>query len=249
MADRNINEYLESGDAKNINVGEYLRVGKTMLYASVPPDGDGLFLRLGFSGEVVGYRAKDQDLSWSDSRTSSVDVSDTEVVLAEVTPDHDVSIENGSYAFTCKVDNDSVRAVELTLRMKVNGVEKGSNVYEISGRQVGYPVSFWGNVTEDIASGSAISITAQCTNDVIVRGDLSPTVLKVTEAQAAPVTVDGIITIDGRINREKVMGDAGVASIVGRSFYALVSNGSRAWTVFYDKKSDTLVSSRVNILE
>ena len=96
-------------DEKSVIEGESANINSLTLSGSLTmeiaddPAAEGLFMRIGPAGEVVGYRAVNQDLEWVATDSSDITLADTETFIISITVDHDVTAANGSYMFTCKI--------------------------------------------------------------------------------------------------------------------------------------------------
>ena len=193
MGTRSIKEYLASGEATNIKVGE------TLTFA-VGEDGskDKMFLRSNENGDIIGYIAPDQDIEWVVYDNTDKVIGDTETLLLSLTVDHDISTENGSFAFSCKVKNGSSNKAEnITFVLRDGGGEAiASKMVSIDKGEESFPATFWGKILQNHVAGSEFNIYAYGNNDSIARGALTPTAFKIIEAQAAPVTMS-VDVLDG----------------------------------------------------
>ena len=189
---RGINDFLVSGEA----IG--FRVQNTIDYTAIQPEDDGLFLRVNGDGMTYGHRVPNQDLEWVESNTTDVTVGSSETELVRLTIDHDVTQENGSWAFTCKINNGASNQddfVTLTLR-DGGGTAIASKQFQIDKGDLGYPISMWGAFGQDWPSGSEFVLTAISGRNSSVMGTMTPTTLKVVEAQVAPVTMESLEAFD-----------------------------------------------------
>ncbi len=179
-----ISELMASGDIQNIKVGQTLSF-------KVGEDGskDGMFLRANENGDIIGYVAPNQDLEWVNTINTDTTIGDTETLLVELTVDHDISKENGQYAFSCKVKNGSSnRSESVTFVVRdQDGTALASKMVAIDKGEDAFPATFYGKFANDHASGTTFSVYAYGSNDSIARGSLTPTALKIIEARAAEV--------------------------------------------------------------
>ena len=184
---RNINEYLGSGETKSIVVGENLSF-------KVGQDGstDGMFLRSDANGNIIGYVAPNQDIEWLETVGTDITLDDVETFLISLQIDNDVSAANGSYAFSCKLKNGSSnRSDNITFIVRdQDGTALASKMVAIDKGEEAFPATFYGKFLNDHPSGTTFSVYAYSNNNTIARGSLTPIGLKVTEAKAAPITLE-----------------------------------------------------------
>ena len=186
MAMRSIIEFLRSGETQGIKLQE------TITYEDVPtsPNGNDFILRVNDLGQTYGAVIKNQDITMIATNTADVVAGSSESELVRLTIDNDVTQENGSWAFTCKINNGASNQddfVTLILR-DGGGTAIASKQYQIDKGTTGYPVSFWGSFNQNWPSGSEFIIYATSGHNSTIMGTLTPTTLKVVEAEAAPVT-------------------------------------------------------------
>jgi hypothetical protein len=180
----NLKEILATGYVDNLVVGETL-----IMQQANDPAAEGLFMRVNEFGEVVGYRAPNQDLEWKQSISTDLTLSDTEQQVIDLTVDHDVTEDNGSWAFVCKIENGSNnREDNVTLTFKdQNDNLLGTKNLTINKGATAYPVTFFEPFKQDFVSGTTFKIMATSERDSIIKGSLTPTTLKIIEARAAAV--------------------------------------------------------------
>lgn len=239
-----LGEYLSDGSVQDLAIKDSL-----IMLSAADPLAEGLFMRVGSGGIVTGYRAPNQDLEWVDSRTDLIDLGAAGIELARLTVDHDISTTSGSFSFYCKVDNTGNATESITFRFMDDGTEIASKTIDISRATSGYGAAFWGSVTTPIADGSVLSVIASSTATLQVRGDISPTTLKVIEAQAAPVSAidhekkplifSNTITSPSRSDIIDAMIAAGIdASIMDHDFIAHGYNNTYNWQILYNAVID-----------
>jgi hypothetical protein len=190
---RNIHEFLNSGDAENIVIGDNLVMQK-----ADNPDAIGLVMTIGLNGQVVGRVITDavNDIEWLTNNHEDVVVNDGEELLADVTIDQDISAQEGSFQFYAKIDNESRRDTDVILKFNVNGVTVAEKPFTISGSLLGYPAAFWGKFTADRQANDRFTVTAVASNQIRVTGSLVPISLKIIKTPATALTVDNIAEAD-----------------------------------------------------
>ena len=164
-----------------------VKITNSLKFSGSGDEVDGLFLRVDDTGNVYGYRAKDQDVIWEDQRTDNITIT-AERVIANVTPDQTLTTADGSFKFHCNLDNTSRFDAIVQLRVRNEGVEIALKEITLLGDITNQYIPFYGNLTTNIEAGSSISITVDADRDIQVRGDLTPTEFHLIKAEAAPVT-------------------------------------------------------------
>ena len=251
---------MEDGTLMNIKAGSYLGTAGTLVFTSTTEDDDGLFLRLGAQGGVTGYRAVNQDLEWKAQDTTSMNIDDDVwISVLSLTVDHDVTTANGSFAFYASVDNTSSnRDANITVQFKADGTVIGTPpMIVVDKGDLGRPINMFGSVGENVASGATITIEIYSTEILNLRGDISPTTLKVIEAQAAPITaaataIDVLVVpivpsneMPPKQNILDALGSTNQIDLMATDFRALVTDNNRFFQVSYDAKSDTFFGNEI----
>jgi len=201
MADekRPASDWIASGEVGNIKATGKIETASTITFTD-GADGsfNGLFTRVDENGNIIGYRAVNRDLEWVESNTTNIEAGASEVELLRLTVDHDISVENGSWAFACKVNNGSNNRDDwITFVLRDGGGNAiASKQFQIDKGDLGYPVAMWGAFGQAWPSGTEFVITAYSGQDSQVMGTMTPTTLKIIEAQAAPITLEQLETFD-----------------------------------------------------
>ena len=248
MGFRNINEYLTSGEVNGINMKG------TINFSGLSPEDDGLFVRVNSEGSLYGYRAVNRDLEWVATDNSDVSLDDTEKLLVELTVDHDITAANGSFLFTCKIDNGSSTRddfVNIIIRDGDNNAISSKSI-QIDKGDTGYSATFYGPFSNDYPSGTTFRVYATSNKNSIVKGTNTPTSLKIVESQAEPVTE--VIKVDKNlgngISRAEI-DNAIVFNNVGRPIdkkvYVIVDNAGHAWSCRYLNKIDKFAVKKLNL--
>ena len=108
VSKRLISEYLASDEADNIDIKGSISIGQSLIMeAGDNPTIEGMFMRVGANGQIYGYKAQNTDLEWVESNTGDIVAASSETQLLTLTIDNDITQENGSWAFTCKINNGS----------------------------------------------------------------------------------------------------------------------------------------------
>ena len=168
---------------------------------------EGLFLRIGADGWLSTYRAPDQDAHWEDTDNTSIALTTTGNPVLSVTPDQDVLTSDGSYEISGKLDNTTGQEKTVTLAVKDDGVPGETTTIILAKNELGKTFIFSGGVVSTIASGSVMTIEFSANNTgVNLRGDSLVTKLVLTKAQAAPVALSSITSLNPEPS-EAIAGD------------------------------------------
>ena len=256
-------EWMESGEAGDINNnGDINAVGvlnaasivtnSTVRYKGVTPDNDGMFLRVDTNGNTYAFRVQNQDTEWIDSRTDAVTIDSTERVIAGVTVNQDIQQDVGSWSFAAKIDAETRFDTSLTLTMKVDGAVTRTKTIQIQGDETGYPIATWDDFAGNVASGASCVITATSDRELTLRGDLTPTTLKVVHQNSAPVSAmataeKALLLPPTVVSPTKqdfldALGSSSQAELIGSDFTALSTNGNDFFQVFYSHQMDEFFS-------
>ncbi len=250
METRLIKEYLGSNDTGNIKVGQGL-----IFKGAEDGSADGLFMRVDANGNVIGYKAVDQDIEWTETVENDITIGGTETFIIGLTVDHDITSENGSYAFSAKLKNgSSARADNITLVVRDgDGNALASKMVSIDKGEEAFPATFYGEFKNEHPSGTTFNVYAYGSNNSIARGTLTPIGLKVIEAQAAPVsamaTAERALVLPSEVTSPQkqdfltALGAIGEAELVKNDFTALATNGEKYLQVFYSHALDEFFSS------
>jgi len=242
-------EWMKSGEIQGIKLKE------TITYEDVPtsPNGNDFVLRVNDIGQTYGAVVKNQDVEWVASNTTDVVAGSSETELVRLTIDNDVTQENGSWAFTCKINNGSSAQddfVTLILR-DGSGTAIASKQYQIDKGDTGYAISFWGAFGQDWASGSEFIIYAISGRDSTIMGTLTPTALKIVEAQAAPITKVIQVNTDlgNGISRGEIEAAIGVGinTLQDTQKYVIADNANHAWFVVWLKSLNKFAITKLNL--
>ncbi len=242
-------EWMKSGEIQGIKLQE------TITYEDVPasPNGNDFILRVNDIGQTYGAVVKNQDVEWVASNTTDVVVGSSETELVRLTIDQTVTVENGSWAFICKINNGSSTQddfVTLILR-DGSGTAIASKQYQIDKGDTGYAISFWGAFGQDWASGSEFIIYATSGKNSTTMGTLTPTTLKVVEAQAAAVTKVIQVNADlgNGISRGEIENAVGVSvsTLKDTQKYVIADNAGHAWFVVWLKSLDRFAITKLNL--
>jgi hypothetical protein len=257
---RNVNEWLASGEAKKAKMSENIEVGTTITFGG-GSDGafDGLFTRVDENGNVVGYRAVNQDIEMVASDATNITIADTETLLVELTIDNDVSKENGSWAVACKINNGSSSRDDIVnLIMRDNaGNALSSKSFQIDKGDSGYPIAMWGTFANDFASGEKFKLYATSGRVSVCAGTLTPTTLKAIEAQAAPVsamaTAEKALVLSPEVNSPSkqdlldALGANSESELIDFDFTAMATNGNEFWQVFFSHQLDEFFTHQITL--
>jgi hypothetical protein len=167
--------------------------------------------------------------------------------------DHEVTAENGSFLFKASIDNGSSNRDDFVDIIFRDGHDNAitSKVLQIDKGDTNYAATIYGSFSTDWDAGTTFRVYANSDNDSVVRGNIMLTGMKVTEAQAAPVTAmataEKSLVFDDSIGRRPTLADitgalgaSGQGDLVEANFTALGTNESqtRYWQVFYDHIHD-----------
>jgi len=253
MEQRPAKEYLASGESGNVKVGDTLIITK-----ADDPNAIGLFMRAGDGGTVVGYRAPNQDIEWTQAETSLINVPDTSTPVDIITldmsvqhPDTEITTEDGTFNFYCRIENTERFTANVKVEIFVGSTSYGFENLEIAGDDTNFPAPFWSQISSDIPQNSIVKIQISSDRAINVRGDQVDTTLKLIKARAAPVTAmataEKALVFDDSIGRRPKLSDitgalgaSGQENMVEANFTALGTNESqtRYWQVFYDHIHD-----------
>ena len=245
---RSAREWLGSDDTANVKVGQGL-IFKTGEDGST----DRMFLRSDENGNVIGYIAPNQDLEWKAIDSNDVTLGDTETFVIELTVDHEITADNGSFAFSTKLKNgSSARSDNVTFVLRnQDGTALASKMVMLDKGEEAFPATFYGEFQNDYAANTVFKVYAYSNNNTVCRGTLTPTGLKVIEARSAPVSSmataekplifdDGIGRRPTRSDIEGAIGASQQTELIKQNFTALGTNESqtRYWQVFFDHNHD-----------
>jgi len=245
-----LKDLLASNYTGNMSVGNTL-----IMQAANDPAADGLFMRVNGQGEVVGYRAVNQDLEHVETDERDILLPDSEEKIIEMTVPFAITSENGSYVFTCKLNNGSNNADDNVTFVLRDGSENAiaSKMVTIDRGDTGYSVTFYGSFQNDWVENSTFKVYAYSNRDSKVMGSsLMPTGLKIVEARAAPLTAmataqkelvfDNTVTEPTHADIIAALGSyINDKEIIDKNFTALAKNESETtfWQIFYDNNSDS----------
>ncbi len=247
-----INTWMIGGDA----IG--LRMKNTLDFEALTPDDDGMFTRVTGEGLMYAHRVPNQDLEKLVTNTSDIELPGSEVQIIELISDFEISAENGSFLFTCKINNGSSGKddfVTLVLR-DGSGNAIASKQFQIDKGDTGYGVTLFGAFGQDWPSGSTFRIFGYSNENSTIKGTLTPTSLKVVEAQAAPVSasaiVDKMIVFDNSIrnpNRTDIIQALNIANAsnynIHENFAMFATNGTQDWIIYYFKETDKFYINKI----
>ena len=238
-------EYLASGETGNIAVGETL-----IMKQADDPAADGLFMRVDGNGNVIGYRAVNQDLEWKATVTNDITLGTTETFLIDLTVDHDLTNTNGSYAFNTLIKNGSSTGSDMVTFVfrDENDAAIASKAIPIDGGENGFSCVFYGTLGNAHPSGSTFKVYAYSNRSSVAIGATTPIALKITEAQAAPVTAMATAKttlqltpgkeIPTRSDITDALGNTSQADMVNTNFSALATDGYKFYQVYFDHIHD-----------
>ena len=192
METRHINDFLLSGEANG------LRTKNTIDFTGLEPKDGGLFTRVDENGMLYGHRVPNQDLEWSAISNADVDLPATEVLLVEVTVDHEVTQANGSFLFKASLTNGSSTGddfVNIIVRDGSDNPITSKNI-QIDKGDTNMPITLYGGFAQDWPSGTTFRFYGTSGRDSTIKGTVTPTGAKVVEAQAAPVTKASLDAFD-----------------------------------------------------
>jgi len=182
MGIKKLKELLAGDYVDNLTVGDTL----TMKQAAAP-EADGLFVRVNGQGEFVGYRAPNQDIEWSDVDSTDI-VLNSEKLILSLTPDQNITTDDGSFQFYCKLDNGSgVQDDNVLFTLKIDDVQIKEKEVIIDRGDTNIPVTFFGSFTQNTTSGQTIAIYASSNKDSIIKGTVTSSFMKVIKARAAEI--------------------------------------------------------------
>ncbi len=180
-----LSEVLNSGDISDIRLSNNL-----WFEAADVPVAEDMFMRVGLGGGVSLYKAPDQDVHWEDTDNTQQLLDTVATEMLSVTVDQDLTTDNGSWSTSMRLDNTSNQSRTVQLVVTVDGVASAPQDYDLDKGEVDKQILLGGAIGVNINSGSIISVSLDTDGaGVQLRGDLFITRLKVTKAQAAPVTM------------------------------------------------------------
>ena len=193
VSKRLISEYMESDELTNIDIKGNVSIGASLIMeAADDPAADGLFMRVdGSTGQVYGYKAQNQDLEWSNTNANDVTLGSSETLIIDLSIDHDITAENGSYFFSCKIKNGASNQsdlITLVLRDQDDNAIASKSISVDKGEE-GFPVTFYGPFLNDRPAGMTFRVLGYGSRNSIARGTLTPIGIKVVEAGANPVAI------------------------------------------------------------
>ncbi len=172
------------GEVGSVVIGENIRY-----VPASTPEATGMFLKIGANGLTALHRIPDQDIHWIDEDTTSFPVTTTAQVLVSTPVDQEILASDGSYSFSCQLDNTENQATNVTITARVEGTAVGAQVFSLDKSETNKYIIFSGGLSSDISSGDIIDFTIFADDTgVNVRGDLVVSRMDITKAQAAPVT-------------------------------------------------------------
>lgn len=193
MANRKINEFLASGEAKTIKVAENIQYTKAAL-----PEYEGMFMRIGAGGATILYKAVDQDVIVEDTVNVSTPIPTAWTEMFSITTTHEITPDNGTFSFSGDFFNDSPQNRELRLRVKVDGTQvRNDFVFDLQRDNGSLHQQVAMNTTPlaTVPVGSVITLELMSDNDgaVTMNGDYQIARFRAIAAQAAPVNAQSDI--------------------------------------------------------
>ncbi len=182
MATRNINDYLNSGEVNRIKVTDNIQFVKADV-----PEAEGMFARFGTDGLLTGYRAKDQDVHWTDTNAEDITLSSTLNIQMSVTIDQDVSPEDGTYTISFTASNTDKKTKDCVVHIFDDGVEVATQTVGVTGESDKIPYVFSGSLSDPYASGSVITCGFTGEAEVTINGSVSVSTLEIIKAESAPI--------------------------------------------------------------
>ena len=172
-----------SGEVNGIVIGENIKYEPADLV-----EAEGMLLRIGSKGLTSLFRVPDQDVHWTDEDTTSFAITTSEQVITSVALTEAVETSNGSYSFSCQLDNTENKERTVTISARDDGVVVASQVYKLKKNEINRYLVFSGGVNSVFADASIIDFTVIADDTgVNVRGDLAATQMRLTKAQVAAV--------------------------------------------------------------
>lgn len=146
----------------NLTVGQNL-----IMEEASDPTFVGTYLRAGAGGVIYFYKQPDPDTKWTDTDTNDrlLTVAPLQGIGLSVTLDEDLPAGEGSFELVLKIDNVHNNARTVTLSFRVNDVEKGTDVINISGQSTGNLIGYSAPIVDALSNGDVITIEAYCSND------------------------------------------------------------------------------------
>ncbi len=188
MALRYVAEYLNSGEAIQIGMSETTRYD-----IAADPQYEDMFLKIGPGGLTTLHRFPDQDVHWIDVDLTDIELTTTSVGILSVTPDLDLLPSDSGYQISGVLDNNSNQEQTVTITVH-DGTSSVTQDIILAKEEMGKVFAYTGLVTNTIVANTTITVAFEnsSNNNVNLRGDIVATKIKVTKAQAAPVTTLGI---------------------------------------------------------
>jgi hypothetical protein len=241
---KKIADYLLSGNANGM-----ITKG-TIEFSNVQPEDGGMFTRIDEEGRLYGHRVPNQDLEWSSTSNVDVTLSDTESLLVEVTVDHDVTSDNGSFLFKATIDNgSSSRDDNLSIIVRDGNDNAISSLpIRIDKGDTGYPATFYGSFKNNWPSGTTFRVYMISDQGSIVKGTRMPTGIKIVEAQAAPVNsfVESAADLGNSISRAEIVNSIN-ESPKDLKIYIISDSNGHTWSCTYIKKIDKFAVKKLNL--
>jgi hypothetical protein len=213
-----------------------------------------MFVRVTGEGLLYPFRVKDQDLEWSNTSNADVVLTGSEVLLVELTIDHEVTAENGSFLFKASVNNGSNNRDDFVNIIFREGDDNAiaSKSIQIDKGDTNVAITLYGSFTKDWPSGTTFRIYGTSGQDSIVKGTIMPTGLKVVEAQAAPVTeyIQTNNDFGNDISRqeiENVLNSANIAILSNFKTYLIADINDVVWKCTYLKKLDKFAVKKLTL--
>jgi len=242
---RNINDWLLSGEA----IG--LRMRNTLDFEALAPEDAGIFLRANDEGLVYGHRVPSQDIEWVAQNVNSLTITSTPQQILSITIDDDLTPEKGSWVLTGRIDNSSKRDKDLTITIKVDGSVVRQNTVTIEKDTTGFPLTSWGGISNTVPAGSEVILELSCTSDVELRGDLTPTAIKLVEAQVAPITkfIQVNTNLGSGISRGEIESAVGVGvdTLQDTQKFLIADDSGHTWFVVWLKSINKFAVTKLNL--
>jgi hypothetical protein len=192
MGTRKISEYLLSGEANGI------RTKNTIDFVGLQPEDAGMFTRVDEDGMLYAHRVPNQDLEWSNISNADVELPNSETFIVDLYVDHEITMANGSFLFKAIVTNGSNNRddfINIIFRLS-DGTAISSKNIQIDKGDTNMPITFYGSFKNDYPAGTTFRVFGTSGNDSTIKGTVTPSGLKIVEAQAVEVTIDALNKLD-----------------------------------------------------
>lgn len=192
-----LQDILKSGNITLVDSNNVI-VGDNIQYLQANSEGaEDMFLRIGKNGLTSLYRVPNQDVKWRDSDNVNRALSTTEQEVLTITPNLDVTADDGSYTVVAQFDNTTNQEVNVLCLFYVDDVLVKTNTVALAKSQTGKTVIFSSALSNTISADSECNVRFSASSaGVNLRGDLLNTSIDLVKAEANPVVLTNSVGVD-----------------------------------------------------